>query len=48
MIVHFILERTKFREDVGHLDVGINRLVEQGVYHAAYPLHDVSKLIIQI
>ena len=37
MVVDFILERQS---------VGIQRLVSDGVYSAAYPLHDVSSFTI--
>jgi len=28
-----------------HAEVGIERLLEEGVYKAAYPLHDVSYFV---
>lgn len=37
MIVDFILERQS---------IGAQRLVSTGVYSAAYPLHDVSRIVI--
>lgn len=42
-IVHFILDRKRFTlgEDDDYA-FGIDRLIDQGVYSAAYPLHDVS------
>lgn len=42
-IVHFILDRKRFTlgEDDDYA-FGIDRLIDQGVYTAAYPLHDVS------
>lgn len=42
-IVHFILDRKRFTlgEDDDYA-FGIDRLIDQGVYVAAYPLHDVS------
>lgn len=42
-IVHFILDRKRFTlgEDDDYA-FGIDRLIDQGVYIAAYPLHDVS------
>lgn len=42
-IVHFILDRKRFT--LGKDDdfaFGVDRLIDQGVYIAAYPLHDVS------
>lgn len=45
LVVDFILERQSFSED--HSDaqsVGIKKLIEDGIYKAAYPLHDVSIL----
>lgn len=42
-IVHFILDRKRFT--IGEDDdyaFGVGRLIDQGVYIAAYPLHDVS------
>ncbi|XP_047120031.1 anoctamin-1-like isoform X1 [Schistocerca piceifrons] len=41
LVVDFILQRQKFSEDSGDLfSFGINRLITEGVYKAAYPLHD--------
>lgn len=43
MVVNFILERTKYKDDPqATFDVGIERLLQAQVYQAAYPLHDVS------
>lgn len=42
-VVHFILERQEFSEsekDEPSCDVGIDKLINDGVYHSAYPLHD--------
>ncbi|XP_037919309.1 anoctamin-4 isoform X2 [Hermetia illucens] len=40
-IINFILERQRFSEDAdNHTDIGINKLIEDQVYEAAYPLHD--------
>lgn len=42
-IVNFILEREKFNNQPEAVyDVGIVKLLSEGVYSAAYPLHDVS------
>jgi anoctamin-1 len=39
-IASYILEREKFGDD--DQEKGINRLISEGIYKAAYPLHDVS------
>ncbi|XP_077297344.1 anoctamin-5-like isoform X2 [Arctopsyche grandis] len=40
-VVAFILERQRFNNDHdASLDIGIERLVNDGVYTSAYPLHD--------
>ena len=42
-VVDYILERARFSDDEeAHFAFGVNRLVSDGVYSAAYPLHDVS------
>ena len=42
-IVHFILDRQRFSEDQDDdFAFGIERLISELVYTAAYPLHDVS------
>lgn len=42
-IAHFILDRKRFTlKDDDDYAFGIDRLLDQGVYIAAYPLHDVS------
>lgn len=42
-IVQFILDRKRFHKDLKHdFAFGIERLVTEGAYMAAYPLHDVS------
>lgn len=42
-IVHFILERQRFSDDTETAnDIGVEKLLNDGVYQAAYPLHDVS------
>jgi len=42
-VVDFILERMEFSDDhKTPFSFGINRLIADGVYSAAYPLHDVS------
>lgn len=40
LIVDFILSRQSFSVKSKLTDVGIQRLIEEGVYKAAYPLHD--------
>lgn len=41
-VVHFILERIRFSDDdETSNNVGIEKLLTEGVYEAAYPLHDV-------
>lgn len=43
LVVDFILERQSFSEDSSDVQsVGIKKLLADGVYRAAYPLHDVS------
>ena len=43
-IVDFILKRKRFKEDVDdEFAFGIERLISEGIYSAAYPLHDVIK-----
>lgn len=42
-IVQFILDRKKFsREPKNDFAFGIQRLITEGAYISAYPLHDVS------
>ena len=42
-IVQFILDRQRFSEDQSEdFAFGIERLINEWVYTAAYPLHDVS------
>lgn len=42
-IAKFILDRKRFlRGDVDDYAFGIDRLIDESVYIAAYPLHDVS------
>lgn len=44
-IVDFILKRKRFNDDVSdEFAFGIERLLTEGVYSAAYPLHDVSSI----
>ena len=44
-IVAFILKRKMFSEESGdEFSFGIDRLLSEGVYAAAYPLHDVSSV----
>ena len=41
-IVDFILKRKRFKEEVDdEFAFGIERLLTEGIYSAAYPLHDV-------
>lgn len=43
-VVNFILSRQKFSaSDDDQFAFGINRLINDDVYLAAYPLHDVIK-----
>ena len=45
-IVAFILKRKMFSDESGdEFSFGIDRLLAEGVYAAAYPLHDVSKIL---
>lgn len=44
-VVHFILERQRFSDgDETTNNVGIEKMLSDGVYEAAYPLHDVKIL----
>lgn len=46
-IVQFILDRKRFTKIVDDdYAFGIDRLIDEGVYIAAYPLHDVSLYIL--
>ena len=46
-IVDFILKRKRIKvEKVDEFAFGIERLLTEGVYSAAYPLHDVSTLFL--
>ncbi len=48
-IVDFILKRKRFKEDIeDEFAFGIERLLTEQIYSAAYPLHDVSVLTITI
>jgi anoctamin-1 len=38
--VNFILERTAFSDQLDDNSIGIDKLLSDGVYDAAYPLHD--------
>lgn len=41
-IVQFVLDRQRFSADkTNDFAFGIERLISEGVYTAAYPLHDV-------
>lgn len=45
LVVDFILERQSFSTDPSDAQcVGIKKLTEDGIYKAAYPLHDVRNL----
>lgn len=39
-VVHFILQRKSFSRDSQHRHFGVGRLLADGVYLAAYPLHE--------
>ncbi|XP_043474457.1 anoctamin-1-like [Leptopilina heterotoma] len=39
-IVQFILDRTKFTDDIDEFAFGIDRLISEKAYDSAYPLHD--------
>lgn len=42
-VVHFILERMRFSDDdETSNNIGIEKLLAESVYEAAYPLHDVG------
>lgn len=42
-IVDFILKRKRFKEELDdEFAFGIERLLSEGIYSAAYPLHDVT------
>ncbi|OXB76708.1 UNVERIFIED_CONTAM: hypothetical protein H355_000256 [Colinus virginianus] len=41
-IVHFILSRVKYATKNNVKKFGINKLLDTGIYKAAFPLHDVS------
>ena len=44
-IVDFILKRKRFKEDIDdEFAFGIERLLTEGIYSAAYPLHNVIHL----
>lgn len=43
LVIDFILNRVSWGKDQGDVNcVGIQCLLDAGVYRAAYPLHDVS------
>jgi hypothetical protein len=43
-IVDFILKRKRFKEEIeDEFAFGIERLLTEGIYSAAYPLHDVMQ-----
>lgn len=52
LVVDFILSRTSFENplkeysDSPSTNFGIEKLIEEGAYKAAYPLHDVSIILI--
>ena len=44
-IVDFILKRKRFKDELDdEFAFGIERLLSEGVYSAAYPLHDVMHI----
>lgn len=46
-IVDFIIKRKRFKEDIDdEFAFGIERLLAEGIYSAAYPLHDVSRMLV--
>lgn len=48
LVIDFILNRVSWGKDQGDVNcVGIQCLLDEGVYRAAYPLHDVSCSIYQ-
>lgn len=42
-IVQFILDRKRFSHGTDDYAFGIDRLISEEVYIAAYPLHDVNR-----
>lgn len=45
LVVDFILKRKRFRDDSeDDFAFGVKRLLSEGTYSAAYPLHDVRQL----
>lgn len=47
LVIDFILNRVSWGKDQGDINcVGIQCLLDEGVYRAAYPLHDVSIYVI--
>lgn len=48
LVIDFILNRVSWGKDQGDVNcVGIQCLLDEGVYRAAYPLHDVSYNVFQ-
>lgn len=46
MVIDFILNRVSWGKDQADINfVGIQCLLDEGVYRAAYPLHDVSNVL---
>lgn len=44
--VHFILSRVEYATKNNVKKFGINKLLDTGIYKAAFPLHDVSPVLI--
>lgn len=45
-VISYILERERYGDE--DQDKGIKRLIAEDVYKAAYPLHDVSRVIVKL
>lgn len=45
--VHFILSRVEYATKNNVKKFGINKLLDSGIYKAAFPLHDVSPFLSQ-
>lgn len=44
--VHFILSRVEYATKNNVKKFGINKLLDTGIYKAAFPLHDVSPVLV--
>lgn len=44
--VHFILSRVEYATKNNVKKFGINKLLDTGIYKAAFPLHDVSLVLV--